>query len=273
MVSGADTISNGHGFSIRGDDLGVNPGTAGSHSAKAANGEHAAAAESGKGGALGADGERGRGMIERLDCGEYRSVACRVVGVEGMAGSAGLETESALAGGGAELGRVKAGVNIGGSVQAIKTGSGENKGVGMALVKLAEAGVDVAADLDEFKIGSEGQEHGTATRARGADAAMHGKGVQSPIWLADPDVARVGALRHSCEGEASVQRGRKVLKGVDGQVDLSGREGVLNLFDEDAAGVEGCPVKGSGRNKGWALHPVTGRSNHLNFDGVAVSAE
>ena len=69
------------------------------------------------------------------------------------------------------------------------------------LLEFAEAGVDVAADFDEGDVGAEGEDLGAAARAGGADAASGGEGVESPVVLADPDVAGVGAFGDGGEGE------------------------------------------------------------------------
>jgi hypothetical protein len=61
---------------------------------------------------------------------------------------------------------------------------------------------------------------------------------------------------------------------VDGEVDATDGEGVFNLLDEDAFGVESGAVReGCRRDEGGVLHAVTDGTDDLDFDGVTVIAE
>ncbi len=128
-----------------------------------------------------------------------------IVGIEGMLGAAGLEAEGSLAGGGGELVDRKSIVDVLGVAEAVEAGAGEDEGVGLALRPLAQAGVDVAAHLDEAEVGAKGEEHGLAARAGGGDGGVGGEHVQAPIFFADEGVARVDAGRDGGEGEARVR--------------------------------------------------------------------
>ena len=88
-----------------------------------------------------------------------------------------------------------------GALEAVEAGGGEDESVALALLEFAEAGVDVAADIDEGDVGAECEDLSAATRACGADAATGGEGVERPVWFADPDVTGVGAFGDGGEGE------------------------------------------------------------------------
>ncbi|MCU1252318.1 MAG: hypothetical protein JWQ49_5347 [Edaphobacter sp.] len=71
----------------------------------------------------------------------------------------------------------------------------------MALLELAQAGVDVASDFDEGDVGAEGEDLRAAAWAGGTDTASGGEGVEGPVLLADPDVAGVDAFGDGGESE------------------------------------------------------------------------
>ncbi len=80
-----------------------------------------------------------------------------------------------------------------GAAQAIETGGGENQRVGLAFGPFTEAGVDVATHFYELEIGTQGEQHGFAAGAGGADAGAHGQHVEAPVIFADKGVSGVGA--------------------------------------------------------------------------------
>ncbi len=225
-------------------------------------------AHGGKEGALSGGGEAGRGAVERGNGGVDRGVAGWVVGVERAPGRTGFERERALAGRGGELVKGEALVDGVGAAESVEAGAGEDQGVAGAFFKFAQAGVDVAAELDELEIGAQGQELGATTRAGGAHAAGVREGVERPVRLADEGVAGVGARRDGGEREAGVELSRQVFKGVDGEVDASSGERFFDLLDEDA-----FAVKAGRRLESGLLHAVAGGANDLNFDFVAVFAQ
>ncbi len=133
---------------------------------------------------------------------EEGGVAGGVFGVEGVLRGAGFEGEGSLAGGGAEFVGFEAVVDVLGAAEAVEAGGGEDEGVALPFFELAQAGVDVAADFDELDVGTKGEELGLAAGAGGADASVEGERVEAPEGVADPDVARVGAIGDGGEGEA-----------------------------------------------------------------------
>lgn len=185
-----------------------------------------------------------------------------------------LKREGALAGCGTEFVDREPLVNVSSAVESIKPGRRENESVGLALLPLAEAGVDVPAELDEAKIGTQREEHGFAARGRSADARPHGQHVESPVALAHEGIAGVRAGRNRGEGEARIELRGKVLEGVHGDVDAAGGKCILDLLDEDSLSVERRPVlEGCGGTKGRILHPVAGGADDLDRDVVATGAK
>src|ERR1700722_9639633 len=124
--------------------------------------------------------------------------------------AAGFEGERSLAGGGTELTGGEALMDRLGALEAVEAGGGEDEGVALALLELAESGVDVAADFHEGDVGAECEDLSAATRAGSTDAASGGEGMERPVWLADPDVAGVGTFWDGGEGGLRGELGGEV---------------------------------------------------------------
>ena len=258
------------GIAIGCDDLGDHvPSAGGGWLAVGSDRKLAAAAKGVKGDAFGFDTEAGVWVFEEGD-GVADVCVAVFVGLQGggVAGRAGFETEGTLSGRGAEFFRRKAIVDRFRALEAIEAGGGEDECVAFAVVELLEAGVDVAADLDEVDIGAEGEELRAATRAGGADGSAHRQGVEGPVRLADPDVAGVDAFRDGGESELRSELGGEVLEGVDGEVDTAFFEGFFDLLDEDALAVEV-----GRRDEAGLLHAVACGADDLKLNVVAGVAE
>jgi len=159
-------------------------------------------------------------------------------------------------------------VNGLGALEAIEASGGEDEGITLALLELAKASVDVAADIDEGDVGTEGEDLSAAAWAGGSDAASGGEGVERPVGLADPDVAGVGAFGDCGQGELCSQFCREILQAVHGEIDAAFFEGFFDFFDEDAFAVE---VRR--RDEAGLLHTVAGGADDLELDVVAGVAE
>src|SRR6185437_14512970 len=126
----------------------------GSDAAMDADRHLAASAECGEGGAFRGDGiARGR-MVEERDGSQGGGI-----------GVAGLDAQRALSGGGAEMLGVEPFAQPFGFFKSIEACGGEQDGVDLALGEFAQAGIDVAAKLDSFDIGTEGEKLGAASLA------------------------------------------------------------------------------------------------------------
>ena len=154
-----------------------------------------------------------------------------------------------------------------GEAEAVKAGGGEDQRVGCAFGPLAEAGVDVAAHLDEGEVGAQCEKHRLAARAGGGDARTGGQHVQPPGRFADEGVAGIGAWGDGGEREARVYIGREVFERVDGEVDAAGGECLFDLLDEDAGAVGGESIERS------ILQAIAGGADDFDLDGVAIGAK
>ena len=119
----------------------------------------------------------------------------------GVIGATGFEREGSLAGGGTDLFGGETVVDGLDAIEAVEPGGGEDEGVALALLKFAQAGVDVAADFDEGDVWTQGEDLGATAWAGGADSASGGESVEGPIPLADPYVACVGTFGDGGESE------------------------------------------------------------------------
>ena len=138
-----------------------------------------------------------------------------------------------------------------GAAEAVEAGGGQHQRVALAFAQLAQAGVDVAAQLDEAEVGAQGEELGAAARAGGADEGAGGQGVQRLLARTDVGVAGVGARRDGGESEARIERGGQVLERVDGEVDAAFGERLFDLLDEDSLAIAGGA--GAGLRRGWPV--------------------
>lgn len=94
--------------------------------------------------------------------------------------------------------------------------------------------------------------------------------MEAPVVFADEGVASVGARRDGGEGEARIELRGQILEGVHGEVDATGEEGVFDLLDKNALGIEGRAVGEGGRDdEVGVLHAVADGTDDLDFNGVA----
>ena len=210
---------------------------------------------------------RGR-VVERADGSEDLGIAGGVVGIERVLGRAGFERQRSLAGRGSELVNREALVDGLGSSDAVETGAGKDERIAFACFELAQAGVDVAAQLDEVEVGPQREDLGATARAVGADYGCDGQRMERPERLADEGVASVGAWRDRREGEARVELGGQIFQRMDREVDASRGEGFFYLLDEDTFAVD------AGRRlEAGILHAVAGGADDFDGDGVAMAAQ
>jgi hypothetical protein len=102
--------------------------------------------------------------------------------------------------------------------------------VKVALREPTKACVDVAAKPTHIEVRSQGEQRRAATKARRAHHCALGELVER-AGPADR-VARVGALGHGQDHETARQLRGHVLGRVHGQIDLTGKQRLLDLLDE-----------------------------------------
>src|ERR1051326_4816673 len=136
---------------VGGDDDGAQVDVAVVHGGVSADGNLAAAAEGGEHGAFGGDGNSGCLVIEALA--ELERFA-RIV--------ARFDSERALADGGAHDVGVEQFGDAVVPAETAEAGGSENDGVVLSFIELAEASVEIAADVLDLEIGAAGAELGGA---------------------------------------------------------------------------------------------------------------
>ena len=172
---------------------------------------------------LGVDGLTGGGV---LDFGEELG--------DLRVGGKGLDGEGALSHG------RKAGLNWEVLCNAVlpthtdETGGGEDYGIVVTVVELADTSVDVAAYAGDIEIGASGLDLNGASGASGADTGIGGQVFQAAAVGGKQHVPGIEAFQHCCEDEALGGIGGHVLKAVDCGVDLAGAEPVFQCRYEDA---------------------------------------
>ena len=112
---------------------------------------------------------------------------------------------------------------------------GEDDGVEVGPLGFAEAGVDVAAEVDDAGVGATGANLDGAAAGRSADGRVGREVGEREVVAGDEDIAGIVTDGDSGDGEARRLVGWEILGGVDGGVDFTAVEGVLKGRSEDAA--------------------------------------
>jgi hypothetical protein len=166
-------------------------------------------------GALGLDTAAGLGVI-----GRFHQVL--VTGPH-------LERDGALTRLGDELADVEAKADLLSDTEPVETGSRQDNRIEAALSHLAKACVHVPAQWFDGQFGLEGEELGLPTHGSRPDSHAGAQRVG-----AAEGVARIIAGQVGADGEVVRECGRHVLRRVNGEVDATGEERLLDLLDEDA---------------------------------------
>ena len=140
--------------------------------------------------------------------------------------------------------------------KADETSRREHHGVEFALGHTAEAGVDVAPNVDHLQVGTAGQQLRSAPGRPGADSSAGGEGVDRLAVVGAEDVPRIHPLRHGSDDEPGVRSRRKVFEGMHEGIALRGEQGVAQRGGEDARAADrgkrvGCHI--AGRDNGHDL--------------------
>ena len=117
--------------------------------------------------------------------------------------------------------------------EALQAGGGQQDGVVLACIELAQARIQIAAHRFHGEVRTElAQLRGAAQRA-GSDP---GAGGQIGQRAAHHGVARVLALGHGGQHQARGQLGGQILQAVHGEIGAAVEQGFLNLLGEQALG-------------------------------------
>ena len=93
---------------------------------------------------------------------------------------------------------------------------------------LAQARVDVAANVDDARIRSQTQDLHFAPARRRADQRLRGEQIQRRAMSRDQDVARVVAIGIGHDRYRGMEGGREILRRVDRGVDLAAQNRGFN---------------------------------------------
>ncbi len=241
--------------------------------AQCPNRKQATAAEGVQSGALGSHGIARCRVVQSCNGGDDLRVTLPIVRIEWMLRGAGFDSESPLAGGWAELFGLEALVDVFRPAEAIKTSGREDERVAGTLFQAPKTGIDVAADFYKLEIGAECENLCPPAWAGRSNAGSGGQRVQGPVRLADEGITGIGALWDCGQLKARIERGRKVLEGVDRGVDLACRQCSLDFANENALAIKRDAVECGRRNIPRLLHAVSSCADDPEVDGVALGAE
>src|SRR5271165_7030047 len=120
--------------------------------------------------------------------------------------------------------------------QAPQTGKSKDDGVVFALLELAQACVDVATQGMNIKIGADGFELRLAAQAGGAHKRALRQVFDSRIKPRAEGVTRILPFRNRSDFESRRKFSWQVFQRMDSKIDLSGSEGLFDLFGKHPFG-------------------------------------
>ncbi len=115
--------------------------------------------------------------------------------------------------------------------------SSEHDGV-QVLARAAQPGLDIAPDLHDGQVGTQGQQLRSPAWRTGADPGANGQPGQREAVAAAQGVRRVLAERDGAELQSGSWGGGQVLEGVDGDVAVARDDGCTDGADEDPGAAE-----------------------------------
>ena len=118
--------------------------------------------------------------------------------------------------------------------EANQAGAGEDDGIEVAAAQFVEAGLHVAAQVQQFEVGTQAGELHAAAQAACADARAWWQFGEAGVVVTDEGVMRVFARQDGSDAEAFRQVHANVFHGVNGNVGFSARHRLFQLFDEES---------------------------------------
>ena len=119
-----------------------------------------------------------------------------------------------------------------------KAGEGEDDGVEFAVAEFVEAGVDVASDRLDGKIGAGGEQLRAATETAGANAGGSRQILDGSRGGRNNDIAGVFPLRDGGGDQIGLIDQRHgdgdILEAVDSEIDFVSEEGLFEFLGEEA---------------------------------------
>ncbi len=121
-----------------------------------------------------------------------------------------------------------------GEAQPDKAGCGKDDGVDLPLVEFFEPGTDISPEGLESEVRSLVSELGHAPKRGGADSGAGGQGGKGGESGGDQSIPRILPSEDGADDKAVGKKGRHILHAVDGEIDRSRDERLLDLLDEES---------------------------------------
>lgn len=141
-------------FAIKRDDHSVQVVLIVNRVTKRAKRKLTTGAEGAQYGAFGGHGVFGSSAVEHTDSGEDRGIACGVFGVERVLRAASFKRERSLPWRWRNFIHGKTLVHMLRALKAIEASGGKDESVALARLPFAQAGINIAAQLDKFEVGA-----------------------------------------------------------------------------------------------------------------------
>jgi hypothetical protein len=123
---------------------------------------------------------------------------------------------------------------LGFDLEPVQSGGRNHDRVQTALGQLPQPCVQVASEFLYLQVGPNGEKLRPAAKAARADLRSFGQSVQPTVRTRDQDIVRVFSLRHSANLKPRRELRREVLHAVHRQINLAGKQGILDFLREDA---------------------------------------
>jgi hypothetical protein len=114
--------------------------------------------------------------------------------------------------------------------QANQTRTGQNNGVVMSLIQFSKAGIQVAAQVLHFQIGTQVQQLALAPETAGPHGGLWGELRQAGKPIGQKGIPRIFSGGDGAQAEALGKNSGKVLETMDSQIDLATKQGLFDFL-------------------------------------------
>ncbi len=125
-----------------------------------------------------------------------------------------------------------------GEAEPLEAGEREQRRIDLAGIELAQPRLHIAAERYDAEVGPQPLHQRLPPQRGGADHRARGQFPKRLRLAADEDVAGIFARQHRRDDETIRQYRRHVLGGMHGDVDLAGRQRLLDLLGEEPFAAE-----------------------------------
>ncbi|MNN18055.1 hypothetical protein D3C81_1312590 [compost metagenome] len=124
-------------------------------------------------------------------------------------------------------------------LQPLQTGAGQDDGVVIAGIELAQARIDVAAQVARLQVRAQGAQLGLSAQRRGADAGALRQCVERGVMVGDEGIGRIGAEQDRRQRERRFQFHRHVLERMHRAIGFAAHHRQLQFLQEQALAADG----------------------------------